>query len=65
MGEVNAAMEEKYHDMYALFRHMHGAEEYFDALPSHVQDHIRPHFLSVDSYDRLLDMAEDCRKGYL
>lgn len=58
-------MEYRYHDMYALFRHERGAEEYFDALPSQVQDHIRPRFLAVDSYDRLLDMAEACKKGYL
>ncbi len=51
-------MERKYDDMYALFRHDHSAEEYFDSLPSYVQDRIRPRFQMVDSFHRLESMVE-------
>lgn len=55
-------MEKQYGDMYALFRHDHSAEEYFDSLPSYVQDRIRPRYEMIDSFGRLENMAEDCRK---
>lgn len=55
-------MEKQYHDMYSLFRHDHSAEEYFDSLPSYVQDRIRPRYEMIDSFNRLEGMAEKCRK---
>lgn len=56
-------MERKYSDMYALFRHDHSAEEYFDELPSYLQDRIRPRYKMVDSFNRLENMVEKHR-GY-
>jgi len=47
-----------YSDMYALFRHEPGAEEYFDSLPSYIQDRIGPRYRSVDSFDRLEEYVE-------
>lgn len=56
-------MERQYNDMYALFRHDHSAEEYFDSLPSYVQDRVRPRYQMVDSFDRLASLADECRRG--
>lgn len=54
-------MDRQYSDMYALFRHDHSAEEYFDSLPSYVQDRIRPHYQRIDSFGRLENLAEESR----
>ena len=51
-------MKGKYNDMYSLFRHERGAEEFFDSLPSYVQDRIGPRYLSIDSFERLEEYAE-------
>lgn len=51
-------MREQYEDMYALFRHDRNAEEYFDELPSYIQDRIRPRYKNVDTFDRLMSFAE-------
>lgn len=50
-------MERKYNDMYALFRHEPGAEDYYNALPSYVQDQISPRYKAVDSFGRLENYA--------
>lgn len=46
-------MRPLYTDLYALFRRDPGAEEYFNALPAHVQDSLRAQYRSVDSLERL------------
>ena len=51
-------MRREYNDMYALFRHEPGAEEYFDQLPSYLQDLIRPRYQMVNSFAELEDCAE-------
>ena len=51
-------MRREYSDMYALFRHEPGAEEYFDRLPSYLQDRIRPRYQMVNSFAELEDCAE-------
>ena len=51
-------MQREYQDMYALFRHEPGAEEYFDKLPSYLQDRIRPRYRMVNSFAALEDCAE-------
>lgn len=55
-------MEKQFRDMYSLFRHDRSAEEYFDSLPSYIQDRIRPRYEMVDSFERLAGLAEQCRK---
>lgn len=52
-------MERQFSDMYALFRHDRNAEEYFDELPSYIQDQIRPRYKHVDSFDRLMGFADN------
>ena len=54
-------MQHQYNDMYALFRHDRNAEEYFDELPSYVQDQIRPRYQAIDTFDRLVDYVDDIR----
>ncbi len=56
-------MRQQYDDMYALFRHDRNAEEYFDELPSYIQDRIRPSYKNVDTFDRLMSMAELARRS--
>lgn len=50
-------MNRKYHDMYSLFRNEPGAEEYFNLLPSYLQDQIRPRYKMVDSFSHLQECA--------
>lgn len=54
-------MKREYNDMYALFRHEPGAEEYFDQLPSYLQDRIRPRYQMVNSFSTLEDCANRFR----
>lgn len=51
-------MERQFSDMYALFRHDRNAEEYFDELPSYIQDQIRPRYKNVDTFERLMGYAD-------
>ncbi|MEQ2442439.1 hypothetical protein [Pseudoflavonifractor intestinihominis] len=51
-------MRREYNDMYALFRHEPGAEEYFERLPSYLQDRIRPRYQMVNSFATLEACAE-------
>ena len=53
-------MRREYSDMYALFRHEPGAEEYFERLPSYLQDRIRPRYQMVSSFAVL----EACAKQF-
>ena len=62
-GEVSA-MDRKYTDMYSLFRHEPGAEDYFEALPSYVQDQIAPRYRAVDSFARLENYADRFSHSY-
>ena len=50
-------MKGEYNDMYSLFRHGRGAEDFFNALPSYVQDRIGPRYQSIDSFERLEEYA--------
>lgn len=50
-------MRDSYADMYALFRHVPGAEDYFEGLPSYVQDRISPRYQCIDSFERLEEFA--------
>lgn len=50
-------MERQYHDMYALFRHEPGAEQFYHTLPSYVQDQLSAHYKLVDSLERLHSYA--------
>lgn len=50
-------MRQPYTDLYVLFRHNPGAEEYFNHLPAHVQDRISAQYRQVDSLDRLRQFA--------
>lgn len=50
-------MREPYRDLYSLFRHEPEAELYFNSLPSHVQDQIGANYRSVDSLERLRNLA--------
>ncbi len=54
-------MKRQYGDLYALFRHEPGAEEYFNALPSYLQDRITPCYRSIDSFERLEEYVKDNR----
>ena len=56
-------MRDKYGDMYALFRHEPRAEEYFNALPGHIQDSISAQYHSVDSMERLEHLAHKAGAG--
>lgn len=56
-------MREAYRDLYALFRHEPRAEEYFNALPSHIQDQICAQYQSVDSLERLEALAHKAGAG--
>lgn len=56
-------MKGKYDDMYALFRHEPGAEDYFEALPGYLQDRISPRYQSIDSFTRLEEYAEKLRRS--
>ena len=51
-------MRREYSDMYALFRHEPGAEEYFERLPSYLQDRIRPRYQMVSSFAVLAACAK-------
>ena len=50
--------------MYSLFRHEPGAEDYFEALPSYVQDQIAPRYRAVDSFARLENYADRFSHSY-
>ena len=54
-------MQREYNDMYALFRHEPGAEEYFDQLPSYLQGRIRTRCQMVNSFSTLEDCADRFR----
>ena len=56
-------LDHRYDDMYALFRHDRNAEEFFDELPSYLQDQIRPRYRNVDTFDRLLEYADRLRRS--
>lgn len=56
-------MNKKYGDMYALFRHEPRAEEYFNALPGHIQDRISAQYQAVDSMERLEGLAHKAGAG--
>lgn len=55
-------MDHRYEDMYSLFRHDRNAKEFFDELPSYLQDQIRPRYQNVDTFDRLLEYADRLRR---
>lgn len=55
-------MKGMYADMYSLFRHEPGAEEFFEALPGYLQDRIGPRYQSIDSFSRLEEYAEKLRR---
>ena len=57
-------MKGKYNDMYSLFRHERGAEDFFNALPSYVQDRIGPRYQSIDSFERLEEYAVKCSRHF-
>ena len=52
-----------YRDLYALFRHEPGAEDYFNRLPDYVQDQIAARYLTVDSMERLQSCAARMMQG--
>ncbi len=52
-------MKQQYGDLYSLFRHEPGAEEYFNALPSYVQDQIAPRYRSIDTFERLEEYVRE------
>ncbi len=58
-------MHESYRDLYSLFRHEPRAEEYFNALPGHIQDQICAQYRAVDSLERLEALAHKAGAGSL
>lgn len=56
-------MERKYADMYALFRHEHKAEAYFESLPDYVRDQISYRMKNVNTFDELRNCADHLLRG--
>jgi len=56
-------VREPYSDLYTLFRHNPAAKEFFDSLPSHVQDRISAQYRLVDSLERLQEYAAQYQRG--
>ncbi len=56
-------MEQKYSDMYALFRHDSQAKQYFQGLPDYVQEQISTRYQHVNSLASLKNYAENLTRG--
>lgn len=56
-------MPQEYQDLYALFRHEHKAEAYFETLPADVRDRLSAQSRMVRSFDTLRAQAQDLMKG--
>ena len=53
----------KYSDLYALLESRPEARRYFDRLPAYAQEHISSRADSVNSYESLVDYAENVPRG--
>ena len=49
--------------MYALFRHDHKAEAYFESLPDYVRDQISMRVKNVNTFDDLQGYADNLLRG--
>ena len=56
-------MTQEYQDLYALFRHEHKAEAYFETLPADVRDRLSAQSRTVHSFDALRARAQDLMRG--
>lgn len=56
-------MEQEYDDLYALFRHEHKAEAYFETLPDYVRDQISSRSQSVNTFSSLRGYADKLLRG--
>ena len=56
-------MQLEYADMYALFRHDHKAEAYFESLPDYVRDQISMRVKNVNTFDDLQGYADNLLRG--
>ena len=56
-------MTHEYADMYALFRHEHKAEAYFESLPDYVRDQLSYRTKNVNSFDELQNCADALLRG--
>lgn len=53
----------KYSDLFALLDSQPEARRYFDRLPDYAQEHIASRAGSVNSYESLVDYAENVLRG--
>lgn len=49
--------------MYALFRHDHKAEAYFESLPDYVRDQISDRTKNVNTFEDLRNYADNLLRG--
>ena len=56
-------MPGQYKDLQALLAQDPQAQQYFDALPSYVKDHIATRARGVNSMDSLQDYAQNLLRG--
>lgn len=53
----------KYSDLYALLESRPDARRYFDSLPGYAQEQIASRAEGVNSYESLVDYAENVLRG--
>ena len=53
----------KYPDLFALLDSLPEARRYFDRLPAYAQEHIAARAAGVNSYESLVDYAENVLRG--
>lgn len=56
-------MNREYADMYALFRHDHKAEAYFESLPDYVRDQISYRTKNMNTFEDLRNYADNLLRG--
>lgn len=56
-------MNREYADMYALFRHDHKAEAYFESLPDYVRDRISYRTKNMNTFEDLRNYADNLLRG--
>ena len=53
----------KYSDLYAVLQNEPQAQQYFDELPDYVRDQISTRAGNVNSFESLMDYAENLTRG--
>ncbi|MDL2258921.1 hypothetical protein LJC42_07215 [Eubacteriales bacterium OttesenSCG-928-K08] len=56
-------MEQKYADIYAMFRDNHEAWRFYNSLPGHVRDRICDNSAGTTTYSGLLSHADSLLSG--